>query len=317
MNAVGGRCEPPPRDMADASREGAPSQSLFSGGKEQSAMNTSSESLRGAVRRVVTDTQQSDGRTRREELTLDVSGRTVSTTIRYEDGSEHTYRPQEERAFASQPKLEPLGSDGFVKVENIRHLDAWETPVGDSVAFGTHGAAQARTLFDKEMRPIETVFLNSEAEDTSRLYYQYADDINRIDIFELGGFLYRDPDGILRINVRDDHSGPISPEAEGFRVTLLHDANNRLIEETISFGGVLDSRMTYSRNEFGDVITCKSRLFRNEGAEPSEQTAVFEYKYDDKGNWVEKKCVSTPTSDDTISRRQIEYYESDPPRPDL
>lgn len=180
-------------------------------------------------------------------------------------------------------EIQQTANGGRLERKSVFGYDAWSMDGLNGVSFYTRGAAVAETTFDAQGAPIQTVLRNARNEAASIIRYA-CDAMHRI--VEAGQM---DPAPPVLLGV-------IGPEVET-RVTFRYDDADRVVEQTTSIGGTLNSRTLSAYNEHGDLKHFES---------DSGETYDIDYEYDAQGNWTHK-AVRHPQA--TIEgRREITYY---------
>jgi YD repeat-containing protein len=245
--------------------------------------------LKGPVRtaRVHYDRNRFTG-ARDEAWEFDQEGRLLRQYGRSDEGHEWrvdvTYAPDGERR---RPGVEVTHGENGSRVElhalsdkDGRTVDGWSMYGLHSVAFPALGAEVARTRFDAQGVPLETVFESSSSEPVASIAYRC------------------DQHGRIREAVQSSGALALpSPASEIARASFTYDDDGRLTNSEVSLLG-RQTVTRYAYNDQGDLV---------ETARARDEPTRFEYEYDHRGNWIRKRIHSTGGSDSHT--REIAYYD--------
>jgi hypothetical protein len=247
--------------------------------------------LKGPVQTVTTE-YTFGGSVFSTSLTFDTDGRQL-TAQNFLDGVLREVPPDVLAASASWGVRSTHNADGTrTDVEGVAGLDGWSME-GLNVAIGTWGAVEARTTLDSRSVPLETLFLDSQNEETSRIRYT-CDERGRI---------------LQAIQTSGPGVGFNMPAevAEEFRKQLGADAEiSRLWFEYDDAGRVTDSRGALMGNEIFHTASTYNSQGDTETITDQQGTTRYEYEYDAHGNWLRK--VGHGPHGEQVESRVITYY---------
>jgi hypothetical protein len=214
----------------------------------------------------------------------DASGRRERVIATATDGSERVYESYRYNAQGCKTVTIYPGKPPEGCGVSIDCLLRWP---GDAVA--------VMTLFDEPGRPTREVFYGENDRVIRRVAFRHDTVGNLLEEGEM------EPGGAIR---------------EDFRNVYRYDAHGRQIEADIrcyDFGGHI-VRTIY--NEYGDIA--ERRLYPREGivTSRSEQrpwATRYTYRYDDRGNWIERISANGVLPDGPFTaraedRRELSYY---------
>lgn len=126
-------------------------------------------------------------------------------------------------------------------------------------------------------------------------------------VFEKSSFKYDNKGNkISQVFIEYDKNGNIYDKNS---VERVFDDNGNSIKESIIYiegEDELSFTNSYKYNDKADVIESVTIYDPESGG--SEQTSTYEYIYDNKNNWIEKKTYVGSSESPTIIKRKIVYY---------
>jgi hypothetical protein len=174
-------------------------------------------------------------------------------------------------------------------------LDNVGIALGTFVAVGTYGGWTARTTYDLQGLPVQTIFTNATGDETAAIRY-VSDDKGRIvqAVQSLhAGFMSTFP-----ITHQQEFLSLLGPDLICCRVAFDYDDYGRVTELNVDFMGKMSDRTLMTHNEHGDIATVTKQ---------DDHTVRYEYDYDETGNWI-RKVTYGPTLA-MIETRRITYDE--------
>ena len=245
--------------------------------------------LRGPVRCILTERRWYNGALSVREERFNADGELIGGWSQSPDGTRTAFQSDEMDNSLGRRHSVSKNSDGSsVETEELPDTEnvLWSSGALHSVGFRTCGATYAVTTFDKQGRPIRTIFQDKQREEMSQILYVCNDHGRVIQAREAAGR---------------------SPwfQAGLFRITFTYDDEGRVIErsthvETVAGETQLD-RTRYRYNEHGDLVWAEEDDSRAKATE-------YEYEYDERWNWTKQSMHHALGTDET--RRRIDYWDT-------
>lgn len=269
--------------------------------------DSDAQGLRGPVRRISIESSESYG-LRTEEHIYDRNGSLKEYRVKGPDGSEHVTRFQHDaEGVRINRNVEVLvNSDGSrTEVYRVQGEASWSMASLHWCGFPTFGAAFVRTRFDREGKIIDSIFQNNTRKAVSRIDY-VCDEGKRITeavqrrvagVHSLASILAQS-----EWSDRSSSGSKLSRDAEReeFSVTFEYDRYGRVVVRKTHFAGRETHRTVRVFNDEGDVVR----------VEQDGRLILFEYEYDEHGNWIRKVEHSAGSGVPREYYRDIDYYET-------